>query len=126
MRDFFIDSIYLHSGFLKKMLPPNPPLFAINVYGIMQLFKFAECNTNKRLHIKLDDYTFKEKLKNSILNESTKSSAALSLQNYRKKDLSLTKLYGNLHLGNMYYVIVFIDKNTKTVQTIDPLGQDNF
>ena len=41
MRVLFIDSIDLHNGFLKKSLPPNPPLFAINVYGTMQLFKFA-------------------------------------------------------------------------------------
>ena len=63
-------------------MPPNPPLFAINVHGIMQLFKFAECNTNKRLHIKLDDQNFEEKLKSSILTKSIKSTVALLQQGY--------------------------------------------
>ena len=93
---------------------------------IMQLFNFAECITNKRLHIKLDDHTFAEKSKSSISNESIKSLLVSLIQSYRKKSLSLTKFYGNLHVGNIHYVSVFIDTNIKTVHSLDPLGQDNF
>ena len=46
--DLFIDSINLHNGFESNKLPSSPPIFAINVFGIIQLFKCAECSPNKR------------------------------------------------------------------------------
>ena len=101
MQDIFIDSINLHNGFLKKSLPPNPILFAINDYGIMQLFKFAECNTKKRLHTKIDDQNLR-KIKNININCINKIPCCFIPTKLLKKKHSLTKFYGNLHAGNMH------------------------
>ena len=43
-----------------------------------------------------------------------------------KNNHSLTKIYGNLHVGNMHYVSVFSDINMKTFQTLNPLDHDDF
>ena len=44
----------------------------------------------------------------------------------KKSSHSLTNFYGNLNVGNMHYVSVFIDTNMKTVQTLDLLHHDSF
>ena len=41
IRDIFIDSIDLHNGFGSTTLPLSSPLYAVNVFGIIQLFKFG-------------------------------------------------------------------------------------
>ena len=63
MLDLFIDSINLYDGFESNKLPSNPPIFAINVFGITQIFKFAECSPNKQYNLRLDDQNFEIKLK---------------------------------------------------------------
>ena len=41
IRDFFIYSINLYHGFGSSMLPSSPSIYAANVFGINQLFKFG-------------------------------------------------------------------------------------
>ena len=65
--DLFIDPINLHNGFELNKLPSNPSIFAINVFRIIQLFKCAECSSNKLYNLKLDDQNFKMKLKTILV-----------------------------------------------------------
>ena len=39
----FIDSINIHHGFGSSILPLSPSIYEVNVFGIIQLFKFGEC-----------------------------------------------------------------------------------
>ena len=103
--DLFLDSINLHNGFESNKLPPNPPIFAINVFGIIQFFKCAECSPNKKYNLKLDDPNFKWQLKN-YYNEGVMASSIASLLNeYKgKTGHNLSKFYGILHVNTNHYV----------------------
>ena len=84
IRDIFIDSINLHNKFDSTSLPSSPPLFAVNVFGIIQLFKFGESFPSKLYKLSLDDKYFENKLKNFISSESMVSSIASLLHLYKQ------------------------------------------
>ena len=42
IRDIFIDSIDPRIGFGSTTLPLSSPLYAVSVFGIVQLFKFGD------------------------------------------------------------------------------------
>ena len=42
VQDHFIDSINLHNGFTTNKFLQDPPLYAVNIFGIIQLYKYGE------------------------------------------------------------------------------------
>jgi hypothetical protein len=120
--DLFLDSINLHNGFESNKLPPNPPIFAINVFGIIQLFKCAECSPNDQYNLRLDDTDFEWNLRDHYSEGVMASSIATLLNEYKSKTgHNLSKFYGILHVNSNHYVTVIIDINKRTVETCDSL-----
>ena len=118
--DLFIDSINLHNGFESNELPNNPPIYAVPVFGIMQLFKVGECHPNNQYNLSLDDENFDMKLKNYVSLGYMSSSIGTLMHQYRtRKDDKITKFYGILHINNNHFVSVFIDIEQRTVETCD-------
>ena len=128
MRDIFIDSINLHNGFGSTTLPLSPPLYAVNVFGNIQLFKFGECSPSSQYTFSLNDAYFKNKLKNFISSGAMVSSTASLLYLYKQnpdQNYIRTKFYGNLHVQNSHYASVIIDTKHCVIQTCDSLNNHN-
>ena len=65
IRYIFIGSINFHNGFGSNTLPSSPPLYAVNVFSIIQLFKFGECSPSNQYKLSLYDKYFENKMKTS-------------------------------------------------------------
>ena len=71
VRDLFIDSINLHT---THKYPQDPPLYAVNIFRIIQLFKYGECSpfNQNRLNIHNVDFAkieeFHKQQFNDIIN----------------------------------------------------------
>ena len=122
IRDKFIDSINVHDYFVSPAIPLSPHIYAFNVFGIIQLFKFGECSLSNQYKLSLDDKYFENKLKNFISSGAMVSSIASLLHRYKQNpdwNHKLTKFYGNFHVKNLYYVSAIIDTKHSIVQTCD-------
>ena len=123
-RNIFIDSVNLLNGIRKNLLPSSPPVYAVNVFGITPLYKYAKTNTMTTNSLSLIDLNFETKFKNLIIKSPMRSTLANVLHAYRGNDnLYLNRFYGNLHVDNTHYVSVFINVDERTVHTCDSLVQ---
>ena len=121
-RNIFIDSVNLLNGFRKDCLPSSPPIYAVNVFGITPLHKYAKSSSSHYNCLEIHDKSFSRKLKNFIVNYPMRSTLANVLFSYRKEDtLKLSRFYANLHVRKNHYVSVFIDIDKRTVHTCDSL-----
>ena len=87
-----MDSINLHNGFGSTTLLSSPPLYAINVFGIILLFKFGVCSPSYQCKLSLDDKHFENKLKNFISSEVMVSSIASLIHLYKQNPYRNHKL----------------------------------
>ena len=128
IRDIFIDFINLHHGFGSSTLSSLPFIYAVNVFGIIQLFKFSEYSSSNHHKLSLDDKYFEIILKNFISSGDMVSLIASLLHLYKQnpdQNHKLTKFYGNLYVKNSHYVSVIIDTQHHLVQTCDSFNNNN-
>ena len=64
--NFFINSINLRNGFTTNKVPQDPPLYAVNIFGIIHLFKYGECSSYKIYYLNISNVDLK---KNEELHE---------------------------------------------------------
>ena len=48
VQDLFINSINLYNGFTSNKFTKNPPLHTVNIFRIIQLFKYDECSPSNQ------------------------------------------------------------------------------
>ena len=122
VRDIFLDSVNLHNELDSPTLPSPPPIYAINVFGITPLYKYAICSDDSSFNIDINEKdNFEQKLKQSICELSMRSRLANILKAHHfQTNNKIKQLYGNLHINGMHYVSVFIDLDKKSVETCDP------
>ena len=122
VRDIFLDSVNLHNELDSPTLPSPPPIYAINVFGITPLYKYAICSDDNSFNIDIKEKdNFEQKLKQSICELSMRSRLANILKAHHfQTNNKIKQLYGNLHINGMHYVSVFIDLDKKSVETCDP------
>lgn len=122
VRDIFLDSVNLHNELDSITLPSPPPIYAINVFGITPLYKYAICSDDSSYNIDIKQFdSFEEEIKHAICGLSMRSTLGNILKAYRfQTDNKIKQLYGNLHINGMHYVSVIIDLDKKLVETCDP------
>ena len=121
VRNLFIDSIDLHNVFTTNTFPDNLPLYAVNIFRIIQLFKYGECSPSNQYCLNIDDAN-SEKIKNYISNRSMVSSIANIMEIYKlKPKYHITNFFGTLYVNQIHYVSVFIDTESRRVYTCDSL-----
>ena len=105
------DSINRHNGFTTNKFPQNPPLYAVNIFGIIQLFKYGECSPSNQYCLNIHDVDFEKKLKHYISNGAMVSSIANIMEIYKLNPKhNLTRYFGTLYVNQMHYVSIFIDE----------------
>ena len=122
IRDIYINSINLLNNFESTTLPSSPPLYVVNIFGIIQLFKFGECSPSNQYKFSLDDKYFENKMWNIISSGAMVSSITSLLHLYNQnpdQNHKLTKFYGNLHVQNSHYGSVIINTKHCLLQTCD-------
>lgn len=120
VRDIFIDSVNLHHLFSEDILPTSFPIYAVNVYGIIPLYKYAECSPYSEINLTLEDENFEHKFKSCIVKNPMRSVLSNILKKSREnKTTTLNQFYANLHVNDTHYVSLFIDVKERTVYTCD-------
>ena len=122
--DLFIDFINLDNGFTTNKFPQDFPFYAVNIFGIIQLFKYGYSNMVNVPHpINIASiYTTLnlKKLKNCIGKGLMVSSIANLMEIYiLEPNHHLTKFFGTLCVNQMHYVSALIETESRRVYTCD-------
>ena len=92
VQHIFID--FINTGFTTHKFPKDPPLYAVNIFEIIQLFKYGEYSPFNQNLLNIYNVDFEKKLKNSISNGSMVSSIAIIMEIYKLKPKHhLTKFF---------------------------------